>query len=423
MANWTLKEKSVGDLTVTLEGDKWQSAVEKAFKKLAANLTLKGFRKGKAPRALAEKNITPEERYYEAVRMQGDTWFKEALDELKLNPIAQAQLDIPSISSDGATLVFTFPVFPEVKIDGYKGLKYDAEEVSVSDDELKAEVEKLQKQYADEIDADEAKDGDKVTIDYEGFKDGVAFDGGKGENYPLVLGSHSFIPGFEEALVGSKKGEEKEISLTFPEDYHVEDLKGAPVVFKVAVKEIKHKVLPELDDDFAKDVNFKDVSTMEELRTFLKDRLEKQKKDEAESKADENLMDQVITHLEADIPDVMIESEVYQNIRQLEAQISGYGISLEYYLQMMNKTLDDLKKDYTETSTRNVKIRLSLGKIATNESLEASEEDIEKEIVRLGEQYGLSADKVREQLDEAVVKEDVLCQKAFDFVKENCVKD
>lgn len=423
MSNWTLKEKSTGDLEVTIEGEEWKKDCEKAFNKIAAKVTVKGFRKGKAPKALVEREVSPAEKYYQAVDDHANEWMRKALEENKLEPISQPRLDIKSVDEDKAVLVYTFAVTPEVRIDGYKGLKYDAAAEEVTDEDVDKEIDKMRETYADEETVDgEAKDGDTVNIDYTGTKDGVAFNGGSAEKYNLVLGSHSFIPGFEDQLIGVRAGEEKDLNLTFPEDYHVDELKGAPVVFHVKVNEVKRKVLPELNDDFAQDVNVKDVNTVDELKAFVRKRLEDTRKNEAENKADSELMDQLAEKVEADIPDVMVENEIQQNIQQLQQQLSQYGITLANYLKMMNKTADDLKKDYQEEAEKTVKVRLGLEQIAKNENLEATAEDLENEYKKIADQYKLEVEKVKSMIDENLLKTDVLNQKAYDFVKENAAK-
>ncbi|MDY6035672.1 MAG: trigger factor, partial [Bulleidia sp.] len=303
MSNWTLKEKSIGDLTVKIEGEEWTKAVTKAFNKIAKNVTIKGFRKGQAPKALIERQVSDNEKFLTAVDDHANEWLRAALQENDLNPISQPQLDVKSVDANGVELVYTFAVMPEVKLGDYKGLPYELEEVSVTKKEEEDELNRMREQYA-EIQTKEGKaeEGDTVNIDYEGFKDDVAFDGGKASNYDLVLGSHSFIPGFEEQLVGVKAGEEKDLSLTFPEDYHAEELKGAAVVFKVKVNEVKTKVLPEVNDDFAKDVNATGVETAADLKKMIHDRLADGKKAQAEDKADTALMDVLTENATVDVP-------------------------------------------------------------------------------------------------------------------------
>jgi trigger factor len=244
MSNWTLKEKSTGDLEVTIEGEEWTKAVEKAFNKIAKNVTINGFRKGAAPKNLLEEKVSAGERQIQAIEDNANEWMRAALKENNLEPISQPQLDVKSADANKAVLVFTFAVQPEVKVKDYKGLPYAMEDTSVSDDEFNAELNRMRETYADLQTKDGAAEkGDTVNIDYEGFKGDVAFDGGKAEGYNLELGSNSFIPGFEDQLIGAKAGEDKELKLKFPEDYHAEDLKGAEVTFKVKVNSVQTKVM------------------------------------------------------------------------------------------------------------------------------------------------------------------------------------
>jgi trigger factor len=413
----------MGDLEVTVEGDEWKKDCEKAFNKIAAKVTVKGFRKGKAPKALVEKEVSPAEKYYQAVDDHANEWMRKALEEKDLKPISQPRLDIKSVDDDKAVLVYTFAVYPEVKIDDYKGLKYDASFEAVTDEDVDKEIDKMRETYADEETVDgEAQNGDTVNIDYEGFKDDVAFEGGSAKGYNLVLGSGSFIPGFEDQLVGVKAGDEKDLHLSFPEDYHVDELKGAPVVFKVKVNEVKRKVLPEVDDDFAQDVNVKDVNTVDELKAFVRGRLEESRKNEAESRADNELMSQLSDKVEADIPDVMVEDEIQSDIQQLQAQLQQYGISLSNYLKMMKKTADDLKNDYRSEAEKTVRVRLALEQIAKQENLDVTDEDIEEEYKKIGEQYNLEADKVKDLVNKDLLINDIRNQKAYELVKDNAAK-
>lgn len=423
MSNWTLKEKSVGDLEVTIDGEKWTKAVTKAFNKIAKNVTIDGFRKGCAPKALIEKRVGEQERYYQAIDDSANTWMREAMDENKLVPISRPELSIKAADADHAELVFTFAVYPEVNVKDYKGLPYEVKAVEVTDEDVEKELSGMRERYADVETVDgEAASGDTVNIDYEGFKDGVAFDGGKAEGYNLVLGSNSFIPGFEDQLIGAKAGDEKELNLTFPEEYHAEDLAGKDVVFKVKVNEVKRKVLPELDDDFAKDVSIKDVETVEDLRKFLRERLENTRKQEAENAADNELMSKLVECVEADIPDVMIDDEVQGQIQQLQAQLSQYGMSLTSYLQMMGKKPEDLKNDFRADAEKNVKARMALSKIAELEKLEPTDEDVENEYSKLADQYGMKVEDVKNAISADMLKTDVRNSKAYDFVKENAAK-
>ena len=423
MSNWTLKEKSVGDLVVTIDGETWTKAVNKAFNKIAKNVTLNGFRKGCAPKQMLEKKIGMQERFYQAVEDNANEWMRAALEENNLNPLTRPELDIKSIDGDHAELVFTFAVYPEVSVKDYKGLPYEVKVEEVTDEDLSKELDNLRERFADEeVVEGEAADGDIVNIDYEGFKDGVAFEGGKADGYNLILGSHSFIPGFEEQLVGSKAGEEKELNLTFPEEYHAEDLAGKEVVFKVKVNEVKRKVLPEVDDDFAKDVSIKDVATAEDLKKFLRERLEESRKNAAESAADNALMEKLVDCVEAEIPDVLVDEEIGSQIQQMQAQLSQYNISLPNYLQMMGKKPEDLKNDLQADALKNVKVRMALSKIAEIENIDATDEDVENEFNSLAEQYGMKVEDVKRAIDAELLKRDIVNSKAYDFVKENAAK-
>ena len=420
MSNWTLKEKSVGDLTVKIEGKEWADAVKKAFNKIAKNVSINGFRKGQAPKALIEKRVSDNERFITAVDDNANVWMRTALEAEKLVPISQPQLDIKAVDANGVELVFTFAVMPEVKLGDYKGLEYNLDEVAVSDEEVDAELNRMREQYAEVQTKDgAAAEGDTVNIDYEGFKDDVAFDGGKGTNYDLVLGSHSFIPGFEEKLVGVKAGEEKDLNLTFPENYHAKDLKGAAVVFKVKVNEVKTKVLPEVNDEFAKDVNAAGVETVADLKNMIRTRIEDGKKSQAENKADTALMDKLVENAEIDLPEVLVEEEVNNQIQQLAQQISQYGMNFNQYLSMMGKKIEDVRAEYTDNATKTAKLRLILEEIAKVEALEPTEEDFENEYNNIAAQYNMPVDQVKTYISVDMLKRDVRNEKAYAFVKEN----
>lgn len=423
MSTWTLKEKSMGDMNVTIEGKEWKEAQDKAFKKIASKAEISGFRKGHVPAAMLEKKISKAERQAQAVEDNANEWMREAFKELNLTPISQPQLDVKSMDDDKVELVYTFAVMPEVELGEYKGLKYDVKQVKVTQKEVDEEIDRMRKQYADLETVDgEAKDGDTVKIDYEGFKDGVAFEGGKAEGYNLKLGSGSFIPGFEEQLIGCKAGDEKDLNLTFPEDYHAEDLKGAAVVFKVKVLEVTREVLPELDDDFAKDTNIPEVETVDDLKKKIKERLSDSKKAQAESEADEKLFEEVANNATIDIPDALIDEEANGQINQMAAQIQQYGISFSQYLQMMGKSVDDLKAEYRENAEKSVKLRLTLDKIAEVENLEPTDDDVEEQYHELANQYGMEVDKIKPLISPEMIKQDVKTQKAYQFVKDNASK-
>ncbi len=418
-ANWTLKEKSTGELIVTVDGDTWKEACEKAFRKLAANVTINGFRKGQAPKKILDQRIPASERQVQAVQDNMNAWLISGMQEAGVEPISRPDVDIRNIDSDHVELAYTFAVMPEVKLGEYKGLEYRIEDVEVSDSEFDSELNRMREQYSDIETVDgAAEDGDTVTIDYEGFKDGVPFEGGKAENYKLTLGSHAFIPGFEEQLVGAKAGEDKELNLKFPEDYHAEDLKGADVVFKVHVHDVTRKVLPEVDDDFAKDVNIPGVETVDDLKAKIRERLAESKKQFAENTADAEFLETLGKTAEIDIPDVLVQEEQQNMVNQMAAQIQQYGMDIHQYLKMMGKKIEDLAKDYEEDAKKTVRNRLILDKIAELEGIVPTDEEVEAEFQNIADMYQMELEAVKSQLDKDIVKSDIAKRQAFDKVKE-----
>ena len=417
---WELKEKSTGTMTVTVDGEDWKKAVDKAFRKLGSKAEIKGFRKGQVPAKMLEKIIPERERWIEAVNDNANEWLRAGLDDKKLEPISRPMLDVKDMDADHVAVTYDFAVRPEVEMGEYKGLDYTVADSEVSDDELNAELDRMRKQYADmEVKDGEAADGDTVNINYEGFRDGVAFEGGKAENYNLTLGSHSFIPGFEEGLVGVKAGEDKELNLTFPEDYYHEDLRGASVVFKVHVNEVKHEVLPALDDDFAKDVNAPGVENVEDLKKLVKDRLASSKKSKAEDEAEEKLIDQLIAAEKVDLPEVMIDNEVEDMVSNRENYFKQQGLTLDMYLKYTGSDLDAFKKSLRPDAERTVRMRLALEKIAELEKLEPTDEDYEKEYKNIADAYQMDIDTVKKLVDKSYITEGLRSQLAMDFVKKN----
>lgn len=424
MSEWELKEKSTGELTVTIDGDEWKKDCDKAFNKLSQQVVLPGFRKGKAPKEILEKNISKQQVELEAVETNANDWLRAGIDEKKVEPISQPTLEIKSIDEEKAVVVFKFAVKPEITLGDYKGLEYNVDDISVSDEDLNTEINRMRENYADiETKDGAAEKGDTVNINYEGFKDGVPFEGGKAENYNLELGSGSFIPGFEDQLIGAKAGDEKELNVTFPEDYHEESLKGAPVVFKVKVNEVKSKVLPELDDDFAKDVNAPGVETAEQLKTLVRSRLETGKKDTAVNKADDAILETAANNANFEVPDVMVEDEENEMFNRFAQQVQQYGMDVKQYLGMMGKKAEEVKESYKEQAEKNVKVRLVLEKIAETEQLAPKAEDIEKEFQNIADQYRMDVEKVKSLIDPNMLKKDLSNQLAYDFIKDNAKKN
>ncbi|MBO7703381.1 MAG: trigger factor [Solobacterium sp.] len=423
MAQWTLKEHSTGELVVTVGGEEWKKACNKAFNKLVKGITIPGFRKGSAPKAMLQKYIPDDQVRYEAIEANANDWLRAALEETKLEPVARPTLDFRNMSAESVDVVFEFPVKPEVKLGEYKGLPYELGDTNVSDEDVENELTRMRETYADmEVTEEPAVDGDTVNIDYEGLKDGVPFEGGSAEGYSLRLGSGSFIPGFEDQLIGARAGEEKELNLTFPEDYHAEDLKGAAVVFKVKVNEVKHKVLPELDDDFAKDVNAPGVETVDDLRKTVRERLETQKKEAAERVADEALYEKLTENAEIDMPQAMIDEEAMYMVQQFENQIRQYGMDPAQYMKMMGQTEDDLKANYMDQAEKSLRLRLILEEIGKQEAIDVTEEDIEEEYKTLAEMYRLDVENVKKSVNEELLKDDIRNRKASEFVKEHAAR-
>ena len=424
MSTWTLKEKSTGELKVTIEGENWKTAQKKAFNKLAKELEIPGFRKGSVPAAMAKKYVPAQKIMLEAVEHCAQGLLDAGIEEHKLWPISRPELNVEEISEEAATMSFTFAIKPEVKLGEYKGLAYEVEETSVSEEEVEAELKRIQENFAElEVKEDgEVENGDTAVIDFEGFKDGVAFEGGKGENYPLEIGSNSFIPGFEEQLIGMKKEETKDINVTFPENYQAAELAGQPVVFKVTVHEIKAKVLPELNDDLAKDVNAPDVETMDDLKALIRKNQEEQKQQNAENEATNKLISTVVDACEVEIPEVMIKNETDDMIQDYANRLQQQGISLTQFFQITGQSEETLREQMAKDAESKVKLRLVLDAIATQENLEVGEEDIDTEYGLIASQYNMEKEKVKELIPASSISYDVRLRKALDLIKDSTNK-
>lgn len=424
MSTWTLKEKSTGELKVTIEGENWKTAQKKAFNKLAKELEIPGFRKGSVPAAMAKKYVPAQKIMLEAVEHCAQELLDAGIDEHSLWPISRPELNIEEISEEAATMSFTFAVKPEVKLGEYKGLAYEVAETSVSEEEVDAELKRIQENFAElEVKEEgEVENGDTAVIDFEGFKDGVAFEGGKGENHPLEIGSNSFIPGFEEQVIGMKKEETKDINVTFPENYQAAELAGQPVVFKVTVHEIKAKVLPELNDDLAKDVNAPNVETMEDLKALIRKNQEEQKQQNAENEATNKLISTVVDACEVEIPEIMIKNETDDMIQDYANRLQQQGISLQQFFQITGQSEETLREQMAKDAESKVKLRLVLDAVATQENLEVGEEDIDTEYGLIASQYNMEKDKVKELIPVSSISYDVRLRKALDLIKDSTNK-
>lgn len=412
-------ENAKVELTCTVDGDKWQNAIKKAFKKLSSNLEVKGFRKGQAPASVVKKHISDEQVNYEAALCVADEALQAACVEHDLDLIDRPGITDVKPSADSCTLKFECPVSPEVELEDYSNLGYKVEEATVSDEEVENELNKLKEQKAElEIKEEgELENGDISVIDFEGFKDGVAFDGGKGENYELTIGSNQFIPGFEEQLIGMKPEEEKEINVTFPENYHVEDLKGQPVVFKVKLHEIKKKVLAEINDELVKDLKIKEVETVDQLKEYYKKNLLDTKNYQNKNKAEEDLINKLIEKVKVDIPQIMIERESEQMVNDYGQRFMQQGFTLDQFLQMTGQKIEDLKKNFEPEAAKRIKTTLALKKIAALEKITPTDTEVDEYFENMSKDYGMPVEEIKKYVNADQVKSDLKLQKALDLLK------
>lgn len=415
-STWNKEEKL---LSVTLEGDAWSEAQEKAFKKVSADVTVPGFRKGKAPEAMLRKQVSQQAIMMEAVNVALQEMYTFGLEDSEVVPVAQPEVDVKSLTEQELVVEFKVEPMPEVVLDPkYKDLKLEEEKVEVSEDEVNHEIEHLQEDMAQWVLKEEGtvENGNKIVLDYEGFKGEEAFDGGKAENAELEIGSNSFIPGFEEQLVGVKAGESKDLNLTFPEEYPAEELKGAEVVFKTTVHEIREKVLPELNDEFAKELNEEGVETFEQLKENLSAKLLKDKEEQAKVAAQDKLINEVIDHATVDIPEVMIDAEAQQLLTEFQQRLAQQGLNYDMYKQILGQSDDDVMQQIRPDAKQRVLYRLVMNQVAKEEGVEVTAEDIEKEYQTISDTYQIDIDKVKEIAPVEDISYDVKIKKAVDLL-------
>lgn len=419
MSEYKKIENAKAELVCTLEGESWQKAKEAAFRKLASKVEIKGFRKGQAPKNLVEKYISHNEVLIDAAEALAQGALDEAVREHDVTLIDRPELKIDEINDEKCVMTFVCPVLPDVKLGDYKTIEYKVEEVNAEEQEIDDQIAMLLDRKADlELKEDGAvEDGDTTVIDYEGFLDDVAFEGGKGENYDLVIGSHSFIPGFEEQLIGMKPEETKDINVTFPEDYHAENLKGKDVRFTVTVHEIKKKVLPELNDEFVKELKYDNVNTVEELRNYTKENILSRKENDARNRAETDLMDKIADITEVEIPEAMMKSELDSMVQNYEARMMQQGMSLAQFLQITNQTIDQFRDSMKDDASKRIKINLALAEIAKSENVTVNEEDIKSEYDKMAEMYAMPVEEIRKYVPEDTLKDDLRMQKALDLLK------
>lgn len=410
------------ELEVEVDAATFEAAVNRAYKKNIGKMAVPGFRKGKAPRHLVEKMYGTGVFYEDAMNDVYPAALDEAIGESGYEYVQdKIDLDVVSVGAEGLTFKAVITVKPEVEVGEYKGLKADKKVEPVTDEDVQAEVSKLQERNARLVTVEDraAENGDTVTFDFEGFIDDVAFEGGKGENHTLTLGSGQFIPGFEDQIVGKKAEEEFDVNVTFPEDYHAEELKGKPAVFKCKLHEIKAKELPELNDEFVKDVS--EFDTLDELKADIRKNLEERRQQEADNAFETALLDQLAEGLKADIPQAMFEQRIDDMVQDFGYRLQSQGLDLQTYLKYTGMEIAAFRDGFKEQAEKQVKVRLALEKIAALENVEVSEEDMNAEYEKYAKMYEMEVDKVKAVLGEKDMKRDLAVGKALEFVKENAV--
>ncbi len=416
-------EKNMAKLTIEVAAEELEKAIEAAYQKNKSKISIPGFRKGKVPRQMIERMYGKEVFYEDAANALIPDAYEKALDECEEDIVSSPSIDVVQIEA-GKPFIFTAEVAlkPEVKLGKYKGVKVEKADITVTDEEVDAEINKERENNARNIEVTDraVKDGDITTLDFEGFVDGVAFEGGKGENYPLTIGSGAFIPGFEEQLIGAEIGKEVEVNVTFPEDYQAEDLKGKAAVFKCTVKEIKEKQLPELDDEFASEVS--EFETLAEYKADVKGKLEERKAKEAKDAKEAAVIEEIVKDSEMEIPEAMLATQQRQMVDEFAQRIQMQGLSIDQYFQFTGSSYEQMIEQVKPQAEKRIQSRLVLEAVARAENITATDEDYEDELKVMAEAYQMEVEKVKELLPEksvAQIKEDIAVKKAAEFVVEN----
>lgn len=419
-------EKNMAKLTIEVSADTFSKAVESAFQKNKNRFNVPGFRKGKVPRKMIEKMYGAGIFYEEAANAVIPDAYEKALEECTETIVSSPKVDVVQIE-EGKPFIFTAEVAlkPEVTLGAYKGVQVEPVQVSVTDEEVEADLKQQQENNARTVAVEgrPVADGDIAVIDFEGFVDGAAFEGGKGENYSLTIGSHSFIDNFEEQLIGKNAGDSCEVNVTFPEDYQAKELAGKPALFKVTVKEIKEKQLPELDDEFAGEVS--EFDTLEEYKADIRKKLEERKAEEAKNQKEDAVIDAIVADAKMEIPDAMVETQQRQMVDDFAQRMQMQGLTMEQYFQFTGQTYDGMVEQMKPQAERRIKSRLVLEAVVAAEGIEASEEDYEAEIARMADMYQMEADKVKEIMGEngkKQIMEDLAVKKASEFVVSQAVE-
>ena len=409
--------------TLKLEGKEWKDCLKEAFEKKRKDIKMDGFRKGQVPYDIYVKKAGVETLYMDAVDMAVDMLYAKLLSDPKtITPAATPAIDIKDIGNDHIEVEFTLVESPKVELGKYKKLGIKKDKVEVTDDEVEHELGHLKEQFVEVKslgDDAEVREGDVAVIDFEGFKDGVAFKGGKGENYSLEIGSHTFIPGFEEALIGLKKGDKKDVNVVFPENYHSEELKGQPVVFKVEVKEVKERVFPEFDKDFFADLNVGGVESLDDLKKYIKENKEAEKSKQLEDEYLFKCLDKVVEGSKCEIPEEMTEDETNRLVREFSEKLQYQGLKLEDYLKYCNTNLDDFKATLKDEANKRIGYRLIMDAVVDAEKLEVSDEELESGLDETSKQYGMTREEFEKQIgSKELFKYDLLMKKAMKVVTE-----
>ena len=419
-------EKNMAKLTIEVSADDLEKALQSAYMKQKNKISLPGFRKGKVPRQMIEKMYGAEIFYDDAENALIPKAYADAYDECELEIVSRPEIDVVQIEK-GKPFIFTAEVAtkPEVTLGEYKGLEVDKISTRVTQKEVDAKVQEEAEKNARTITVEDrpVQDGDEVILDFEGFVDGVAFEGGKGENYPLTIGSGSFIPGFEEQLVGAEAEKEVEVNVTFPEDYHAEDLKGKAAVFKCTIHEIKAKELPEIDDEFAAEVS--EFDTLEEYKAEIKAKIKEQKASEGKTKQEDQVVEQAVKNAEYEIPKAMIETQALQMVEDFGQRIQSQGLTMEQYFQFTGMTADKMLEEMRPQAIKRIETRLVLEAIAKAENIEISDEKLDEELAKMAEAYKMEVDKLKEFMsdnEKKQMKEDMAVQEAVTFLVENAVE-
>ena len=421
-----LEEKNMVKLVIEASAEEFEAGLNAAYNKNKNKISVPGFRKGKAPRKMIEQLYGSQIFFEDAANEIIPDAYADAAKESGLDIVSQPKVSIEQLEA-GKPFIFAAEVAvrPEVELGEYKGVEVTKADAEVTDADVEEELKKVQDQNSRTVSVEDraVKDGDMTVIDFEGFIDGEAFDGGKGENYPLTIGSHSFIDTFEEQMIGMNIGEEKELNVTFPEDYHAENLKGKPATFKVTVKEIKEKQLPELDDDFAQDVS--DFDTLAEYKDDLKKKIEERKESEAKAKKESEAIEKVVEAAKMDIPQAMIDTQVNRMLEDFAMRLQQQGLSVEQYFQYTGMTADKIMEEMKPEAVKRIKNSLVLEAVAKAENIEVSEEEFEAELQKMADMYKMEIEKIKEFMQDAEakqMKDDIAIQKAVELIVSSAVE-